>query len=312
MKLTDFLQDEHTQKAIETASVICFKGETYPFLFCRQVMVYCARMGSRDIVPSSMNSKDIASTMASLQSTFLGNESWYWLGSDEGLSKKNAAAWQTYLTTYTGPNKLFLFTSKPMKATKSRVVVQLPATVDYKLFLTLSTITGETQSAFADQIYKFHKEIPSEIAVLLTQYGSLIGRNGKQFVEQWLNELIVPETSLFSLSQALFAKQERSFFSQWKQVGHTYSAPFWIAFWSEQMWQAYAYVRLNNEGKGLEAKKVAYRLPFSFKNSEWQSHSLQNLQQAHHQLYELDFHLKNGGSDVALELFFTKFMQGGH
>ena len=310
MKFVDFLHDDAIQKNINNASVICFQADIYPLLFCRQLIVHCARVGSRELIASRMDSDNYVSTMASLQTTFLGNESWYWLASDDGLSKKVSDVWHAYLAAYKGPNKLFFFTTRPIKATKARVVVKLPATVDYKLFLTLSTMMGLQQEPFADQIYRFHKEIPLETAVLLAQYGSLVGKNGNLFVEEWLHKLLVPENSLFSLSQALFAKQSRSFFRQWKQVGHTYGTPFWIAFWAEQFWQAYAYVRLHKAGKGMDANRVAYRLPFSFKNRDWRFHSLGALQQAHHRLYEIDFHLKNGGSDTAFELFFTSVLQG--
>jgi len=310
MNLTQFLRDDAIQKTISEASVVCFQADVYPLLFCRQLIAHCARTGSQEMLTSSMSSENHASTMASLQTTFLGTASWYWLASDTMVSKKVSDAWHAYLAAYKEPNKLFFFTTKPMKATKARVVVKLPATVNYELFLTLSTLMGNQLEPFADQIYRFHKEIPLEKAVLLMQYGSLVGKNSSRFVEEWLHKLLVPESSLFSLSQALFSKQSRSFFRQWKQVGRTYGAPFWIAFWAEQLWQAYAYVRLQKVGKGVEANRVAYRLPFSFKNRDWRTHSLQALQQAHHQLYEMDFHIKNGGSDVALELFFTNVLQG--
>jgi len=310
MNLIQFLHDDQIQKTINAAPVICFQAAAYPLLFCRQLIAHCARIGSQEIVSSSMAAENHAATMASLQTTFLGNESWYWLGSDEGLSKKVSDAWHAYLSGYKGPNKLFFFTTSSMKSTKSRIVVPLPTTVNYELFLTLSTMMGNQLEPFADQIYRFHKEIPLEMAVLLIQYAGLVGKNGNLFVEEWLHKLLVPEQSLFSLSQALFAKQSRSFFRQWKQIGPTYGAPFWVAFWAEQFWQAYAYVRLHKAGKGAEANRVAYRLPFSFKNRDWRTHSLQTLQQAHHRLYEIDFHLKNGGSDSALELFFTNVLQG--
>jgi hypothetical protein len=310
MNLTEFLLDNKLQPTVEKTSVICFQADVYPLLFCRQLMMYCARLGSRAVINSSMGAENHTVTMASLQTTFLGNESWYWLGSDVELSKKVSDAWHEYLAEYTGPNKLFFFTTKSVKTTKSCMVIKLPAMVDYKLFLTLSTMIGNPLKPFADQIYRFHKEIPLEMAVLFTKYGSLVGKNGSHFVEEWLHKLLVPVSSLFSLSQALFAKQSRSFLRQWKQMGPTYGASFWVVFWAEQFWQAYAYVRLHKSGKSLEANRIGYRLPFSFKNRDWRSHSLHALRQAHHQLYEIDFHLKNGGSNVALELFFMNVLQG--
>ena len=140
MNLTQFLRDDAIQKTINDASVVCFQADVYPLLFCRQLIAHCARAGSREMLVSSMSSENHASTMASLQTTFLGTASWYWLASDTMVSKKVGDAWHAYLTAYKGPNKLFFFTSKLIKTTKSRVVVKLPATVNYELFLTLSTL----------------------------------------------------------------------------------------------------------------------------------------------------------------------------
>lgn len=347
MNLIEFLHNDQPHKAIQDASVVCLQADSsdhaktgaYPFLFCRQFVAHCARMHDKEIVPGSMGGEQSTSTMASLQSTFLGNVSWYWLGADEQLSKKEFDVWHAYLAAYSGPNKLFFFTIKPLKSTKSRLVVTLPVLADRDLFLKLSMmvadkkaravpcvassdVCGETLAKtqawaeasagrrdFANQIYRVHTKIPLDTAVLLAHYGGVVGKNGKLFVAQWLPELVEAEGSLFSLSQTLFAKQSRSFFRQWKEMRAMYGMPFWISFWAEQFWQAYAYVRLHKAGKEAEAKRVGYRLPFSFKNRDWRLYSLFDLQQNYHQLYDIDFHLKNGGSEGVLELFFMRVLE---
>ncbi len=310
MNLTQFLRDDAIQKTINDASVVCFQADVYPLLFCRQLISYLTRVHDREIIACDMSVENHASKMASLQTTFLGSSLWYWLHSDEALSKKTCDAWHDYLALYEGPNKLFFFTSKEIKKLKgSWCVVRLPKAANRDMFSVISDMVGSKQVAFADYIYKHHKEILLDTAVLLAQYSNLLGKNWQLFVRQWLHELLVPETSLFSLSQALFAKQPKVFFRQWQQIADAYVPQFWIVFWSEQLWQAYAYIRLQKAGRGMEAKKVAYRLPFSFKNRDWRNYSLPVLQQAHQFLYGVDFHLKNGGNDVSLELFYTKFLQ---
>lgn len=316
MNLTEFLRDDQILTTINSVSVISFqlssaasKSDEYPLLFCRQLMAYCGRKGGQEVIAGSMDAENNNALMASLQSTFLGNEAWYWLGADEYLSKKAAETWYNYLALYQGPNKLFFFTKHTMRATKTCAVVSIPAEVGYPLFLEIARMMGVQLPSFADHIYRFHKVIPVETAVLLIQYGSVVGKNGERFVQEWLHQLIVPEVSLFALSQAFFARQSRTFLRQWKQIESQYGTSFWISFWAEQLWQAYAYIRLHKAGKVMEAKQVGYRLPFSFKNRDWRSHAPDALQLAHHRLYELDFHVKNGGSETALDLLLIGMVQ---
>jgi DNA polymerase III delta subunit len=136
----------------------------------------------------------------------------------------------------------------------------------------------------------------------------VLGKGSAQFSRDWLPDMIVPELSLFSLSQALFDRKPSSFFKLWKQFSQKYSVPFWITFWSEQLWRAYCYVRLQKNGKEAEAKKIGYRLPFSFLNRSWRNYTLEELKTYHHLLYEIDYQVKNGGSAYALDLFYATML----
>ena len=66
-----------------------------------------------------------------------------------------------------------------------------------------------------------------------------MGNHYETFIDTWLDAFIVPETSLFTLSQHFFARSPQKFLSVWKAIAPSYAEQFWIAFWSEQLWRAY-------------------------------------------------------------------------
>lgn len=305
-----FLREDQLRSYVQGISVVCLQGDAYPSLFCRKLVDHLTRVNNGAMISCDMSAENYSSTMASLQTTFLGSQSWYWLRSDETLSKKQSDAWHAYLDAYQGPHTLFFYTNKPIrKIKKTWCLVKIPSVIDRNLFSTISSMMEIKQTMFGDYLYQQHPTIAIDTAVLLAQYSKLLGKNWKMFIDQWLHELLVPETSLFSLSQAFFARQPKQFFYQWQAISAAYAPQFWIVYWSEQLWQAYAYVRLQKAGRAMDAKKVSYRLSFSFKNRDYRSYSLTTLRNAHQYLYEIDFHLKNGGNDTSLELFYTKFLQ---
>lgn len=147
-----------------------------------------------------------------------------------------------------------------------------------------------------------------EQAVRLTDYALVLGaRHQEAFVSNWLHIIAKPESSLFQLSSALFARDTRSFWTQWKQITPDYEFPFWLSYFSDQFFRAYFFLVYRQEGNLELAKKISYRLPFSFIQRDFRKHTPAQLLAAHTRLCELDHHLKTGGSTVALESVFTKF-----
>ena len=138
-------------------------------------------------------------------------------------------------------------------------------------------------------------------------YQSVIGRKSEAFFAQWLSKIITPNKSLFSLSQYLFARQSQAFLQQWKALKDDFPDEFWIAYWSEQLWQAALFV-MRAKAQGYDAaKRGAFRLPFSFINKDWQKHNEQSLVAAHDALYKLDYNLKNSAGGHGLELWYAIF-----
>jgi hypothetical protein len=93
----------------------------------------------------------------------------------------------------------------------------------------------------------------------------------------------------------------------WVTIKDTYPLQFWIVFWSEQVFRAYHFIGYKKSKQLLHAKKIAYRLPYSFIQKDWMNLSLDSLQQIHHMMYELDFRYKNGASELYLDHAFSTF-----
>lgn len=288
--------------------VLCLQADGYPILLCQHIISHLSKIGKQEIVSLPMSGDSTAPLMAALQTEFLGQRSIYWLHADESLSKKNYDLWLDFLRSYSGPHAIIFCATKPLSNTPSNwMTVPLPAEVDISLFKLLASTLDLKNTQFIDQIFQSVRYMPPDTALLLCQYGKLVGRNTASFTTDWLPSLVVPEQSLFNLSQALFGKKAKSFYLQWKQFEGMYPLQFWLTFWSEQIWRAYCYVRLQRAGKILAAKKIGYRLPFSFLNKDWRLHSLQKLADAHRQIYSLDYHIKQGGKEHHLELLYNNF-----
>ena len=59
----------------------------------------------------------------------------------------------------------------------------------------------------------------------------------------------------------------------------------------------------------MAKKKISFRLPFSFLSTGIKEYTFEELMRAHDAIYEYDFHLKNGGDEQMIELFYAKFFE---
>lgn len=290
-------------------TVVCLKGASYPLLFGRFFARQFSQLQQIPLESLTMKTDNSALAMAGLQTSFLGQRRCYWLGSDQELSKKQLEYWQRFLLQYNGPHIILFCTSTiPKKMPDSWQIIELPDTVDARLFQKIAQVTIGKSSSLSAALFKETKGVSIDAAVMLTQYGVVVGKGEREFVKEWLPHMLVADTSLFALSQTLFERKASSFFSLWKKVALQYSPPFWTMFWSEQMWRAYWYVLLQRKNKPADAKKIGYRLPFSFLRYQWRNYSVEDFQKAHTLLYDIDYRLKNGGSEYQLDLFFSLFL----
>lgn len=289
-------------------SVVCFAGESYPLLFFSQLF-QSIKKHQPLIVPTQ---EETGPLFAQLSTSFLGQKSWYWLKSFDEFSKANQQAWFAYLYSYTGPNTIFFYSSTlPRPIPESWEIIKISPFADTQLIKSILNRTGKTHmhtASFIKKLALFCDQVPLDTAVVLIQYALVVGADHEQFFSSWMPLLIKPTSSLFALSQAFFAKQSRKLFTQLKGVEQLYVPQFWLSFWSEQLWRASNYITLMRAHKRAEAKRISYRLPFSFLNRDWRQFTPEELQDAHHFLYDLDYSLKNGGSPVFLDLFYSKFV----
>lgn len=174
--------------------------------------------------------------------------------------------------------------------------IYYPDTISRNQIL-IDALYARTPNLSVDQIYLFMR------------YAALMGKNQREFIDQWLGLLVSSEKSLFTLSQHFFAQESKKFFALWGTISADYPPAFWVVFWSEQLFRASCYVQLMQQRKIAEAKRISFRLPFSFMQRDWRLYKPHMLRDAHAVIYAIDFNIKNGASDAALDLFYSQFFQ---
>ncbi len=302
---------------ILSRSVVCFRAhQQYPLLFFSALLRQIKKRHDMPIEIIDLSVQDIASVKGRLETSFLGQRVFCWLRNISDVSVKVRKELFSYLATYTGPNNVAFFA---YHADVSRLELQwldvlIPEAIDRNQFVILATKMYGMPEVYARQcaplLVNPQASMQVDDACLLTQYAMLIGgKNITHFTTEWLDRLIKPKSSLFILSKHFFAKDARSFFPVWLHISKQYPMQFWIAFWSEQLWSAAAYVSLMRRNDRIEAKKVANRLPVTFLQKNWSDYSVRELKKAHDCIYAIDYAIKNGSSEFGLDLFYSQFFQ---
>jgi hypothetical protein len=262
---------------------------------------------------------------AQLEISFLGMKRIYVLKNTVSLDAASKREWQSYLAAYKGPHTLFFFESlgKPTRGKKTapisspesspegHMTVELPEMVETALYKELFSFFFPLvpyDPGFARSLFSRNASVSLDDACRLMGYHLVVGRNTVPFFDKWYPKLVLPEASLFTLSQCLLGKSTQQFFRQWKACKDDYPPEFWIAYWSDQLWQAALFVRKARMYGLAEAKNGYYKLPFKFMSSDWQRYTPQLLISAHNKLYELDYALKNGADEYGLELWYHRFL----
>lgn len=293
--------------------VVCFITDSYPILFFSLLF----RGQPQDVQFESIELKEqhAGMIMPRLHSSFLGNTTRFWFHNISELSAAQKKEWLSYCLQYNGPNFIY-FALKSADIIKKRtdaIRVLIPDTIDKKQFAALAQLFNFPRPiipAFLKMIFAQQKELSLDHACLLMYYAQLIGNDNTEFNDQWLHKIIVPESSLFTLSQEFFAKKPEKFFPLWHSLVDSYSPAFWTVYWSEQIWRAYHYVQFSRQKKLAEARKVGFRLPFTFLRKNWRLYHGIELQHAHNFIYTLDSRFKTGGGSGGFDLFYSTFFLG--
>lgn len=286
--------------------VVSFTGSSYPLLFFSLFLDEVKKTESVVFVHELLDS--LEQLKAQLSMSFLGNQSLFWLGDIRRLDARRKNDLISYLSTYTGPHAVWFFASDAVGHS-----IELSDTVDQKEFEQLSSsfvpALAQKNRMFISKLFAKTSMVPFEQACLLVRYQQLIGNRADDFMHSWLHKIMVPDQSLFTLSSLFFGKKAEDFMLAWYTVLDKYSAQFWCAYWSEQLFRAYWYCSFMKAKQLAQAKKIGYRLPFSFLQKEWKKIGVDQLQTMHAQLYEIDHVLKNGVSEEGIfEPLFLQFL----
>ncbi len=315
MNVTAFLDHINKKKHLPEKSVIYFAGfgDEYPLLFFSQVIAFLQKQNTL-VETISLETEDDAAIKVRLSTMGFQGPVFFWFNDIYTVSAKKQRDWINYFKTYTGPHCILFFCNdessvSSLKNSNNCIDVVLPKEVSLQDLSTIRFLVN-------DKTEKTNSPVDTGLCMqvmslntlcLLSYYERVAGRNWSLFLKEWGPLLFDSTNSLFLLSQYFFGKKIQPFFSRWSHSYDLYMPPFWPSFWADQLWRAYVYCDLMQKKQYADAKKVQYKLPFSFINRDWSSFTLTELKNAHHYVCALDYSLKNGGSPAALELFFDKF-----
>jgi len=297
--------------------VLCFKSNSYYGLFFRQLFDYAAH---QKLLPAELGKIDIAAIdkkalQATLSQTMLGASYFYWLGNISALPAKNKELVLSYAATYQGPHVIALFVDDNEKVgfKAKDAVIEIPAMVDFILFEELAKafnyiLVGKKREV-AQQIFSLVRTINLDEACMLYHYLELVSSKAYEEYVAYLAQLVGASPSLQQLSEAFFARNAQEFFRVWSMVYHEYPEMFWVVFWSEQVWRAYHVVQFLTKKDFVAAKRMSFRLPYSFVNRDWKKAKAAELSKFYERLYSIDFAIKQGSTFYSLDfLYFEYFL----
>lgn len=288
MDLVAFLSHESLHSL---GRVFCFVSKQNSLLITKIFKKKFEAISSNLKVIDTVESE--AALSAQLTMGFLGQSSLFWL-SEELLSENPITL--SLLQAYSGPHFIGYIGKTVSKA--AEITIEIPEELSYEQFMNIFAALYPQQSikssACAQQIFKISPTVSIQSALVLMHYCILVGNRSEVFLQSWLPSLLNPEKSLFLLSSLFFSRKEEQFFQLWALIYEDYSDPFWTTYWSEQLFKATLFCLLMHAKNFTQAKRVAYRLPFSFVQKDWKFFSSEELKQAHNHLYAIDWNIKNG------------------
>lgn len=301
-------------KAIAEGSyqTIIFTAKEYPVLFFSLFFKHLHAEYALATKKMIFQDQSLAQMQATLETTFLGQKELFWLGNiselDDTKLKKELFA---LVASYQGPHTLFIFVQADDigLCKKNTHIIALDEMIESEKKILITHLCAQQYHV---QLYDLLKKLPTaslDLIVMLYQYVLVLGRtNTDAFKKEWLEKIVGSESSLFLLAQYFFARKSELFWKSWTILKQEYGTPFWIVFWSEQLYKAHYVIELYKQNKIVESKQISSRLPFSFLQKDWKTISVKELKQAHDFLYQGDYQAKHGNSDFFLEVFYASFL----
>jgi hypothetical protein len=245
---------------------------------------------------------------------YLGVSIYYYLKGFNELSSGEQEKWIQFIATYKGPHRLFLFAAYDVSFLQTSFcsIVKIPETLIPSELMHWSYffVQKNLLASLARLIHALEQSVEKikfDTALMLIYYASVLSpRLIESFVATVLPHFLYDEQSLFVVADTFFAR-EKKFFLLWKQVFEKYSVQFWINFWMDYVSRAALYSHYKKNLDHENAKLISTRLPFRFINKNWKSHAPSELMNLHNQLYELDYHIKEGLCHERLHIILTTF-----
>ncbi|MFH1831939.1 MAG: hypothetical protein ABH827_04010 [bacterium] len=320
MNLNEFLKEAKEQSFWATKKTFCFQGESYPYMFFFLLFRYLERKNilSCSIKKIAHISSDYDQLCMYLNQCILGQYSFYWLGD---ISEAKAAAQKKIidlLINYQGPNTALFFLSSETKLVSGRKLennqftrIDIKTTVTFLEFKSIAVFFGYNFSSekyeLVKRFFAQSKELQLDFVCFLCEYLELINVKFADEFFIYLSAGISAEPSLFQLSEYFFGSKPQQFFKLWALIKDSYSDMFWLAFWSEQFWQAYHVTKCLYDKDFVQARRVGYRLPHSYIDRDYKRVNVNYLTSLHQFLYDIDFAFKKGTTfSGALDLMYCK------
>ena len=316
MNFSQFLKSCDNKNFWTNKKVICFESKDYPLLFFNNLFNF---LENKSLLPAQrknlfLNSTEKIKLFASLQQSFLGQKSFYWLGE----YKAGKTELLEYLINYKGPHFIvFCITSEKSNAKLTTLLkkagsVNIEDKINYETFEQIIKLNQKNlvtkKLTLIKKIFNQAGTLLLENACMLLQYIELTNSKESNQNFEYISSLALEtQPSLTFLAQHFFTKQPEKFFNIWSQVCDDYSDMFWISFWSEQIWRAYYVTKFMKQKNFSAARSLSFRLPYTFIQKDWQNICLNTLEKCHQFLYNNDYKLKRGSTFYNLDLFYFNY-----
>lgn len=320
MTLKSFLQEASSHQFWMRAPAYCFMSDEFSPLFFSQFFVYVEK---NNLLPAPRKRLDLAvldkkTIDATLTQSFLGSKSVFWLGNlaADGVEKSKKGL-VGELISYAGPHTIIYFLPKEARLKPGSIteIIDIPSVIDSSMLESLSSVFQQgfqgKKLEILNRMLQQAKNIPLDVACMLLGYAELFSAKDMGKMEDYLANIMYIQPSLSLLSDYFFSLNSSKFFSLWAEIGREYPDMFWLAFWSEQLWKAHYVISYLKRNDFVNAKRMSFRLPYSFINTQWKKFTQQELKELYERLYLIDTRIKRGGArEGALDfLFFSYFFQ---
>lgn len=293
--------------------VTCFLSNSFPYQFMRKLLqkIEVDKILSIPRSRVQFSTQEVKTLLPLLQQTVLGQASFFWLGDvGDGFTTKNRDALLAGLNGYVGENRIALFVQE-VPAKNLLHTIQLPVDITAADGMALAkifapkTLANAPKRSVIEALLNQNQQIPLNLFITILDSIELVHvKNLPDFV-CYLRPLLPLSGELSNLSQAFF-KRDCSFFRTWSNISNEYPPIFWLSFWHDQWWRAFHVITFAQQKNIILAKKMGFKLPYSFIIRDWQNYQKEYFQKLLAQLYTIDYNIKRGHSFCFFDFLYAQ------